>query len=358
MALLRAGLWEKDVELQKYGATDFEDIIQLTEEQSVVGLVTAGMEHVVDTKVPQEVLLQLVGQALQLEKQNEEMNQFIGILIDRMREAGIYALLVKGQGIAQCYERPLWRVPGDVDLFLDYVNYKKASAFLRGIALSFGEEMRQTLHIDMIINGWSVELHGTLGSQLSKKIDRFLLELQDECFSRECVRIWRNGESNVLIPAVDNDVIFVFAHILQHLFKGGIGIRQVCDWCRLLWTYRESLERGLLESRIRKMGLMTEWKTFAAMAVNTLGMPEDAMPLYDKSFKKRSEKLLEFILEVGNFGHNRELSYTMEQSAFIRKYNITKAQLKDSVKLAGLFPIDAPKFFFNFFMGGLKNAVR
>lgn len=55
--LVRAGLWEKDVELRKYGTTDFDEIMRLAEEQSVVGLVTAGLEHVQDVKVPQADLL-------------------------------------------------------------------------------------------------------------------------------------------------------------------------------------------------------------------------------------------------------------------------------------------------------------
>ena len=57
------------------------------------------------------------------------------------------------------------------------------------------------------------------------------------------------------MPGPDNDVVIVFTHFLHHFFIGGVGLRQICDWCRLLWTYRESLDRGLLESRIRKMGL-------------------------------------------------------------------------------------------------------
>ena len=36
LALLRAGLWEQDVELRKYGTTDFDEIMHLAEEQNVV----------------------------------------------------------------------------------------------------------------------------------------------------------------------------------------------------------------------------------------------------------------------------------------------------------------------------------
>ena len=43
-ALLRAGLWEQEVQLQPYGEVDFAEVLELAEEQSVVGLVAAGIE--------------------------------------------------------------------------------------------------------------------------------------------------------------------------------------------------------------------------------------------------------------------------------------------------------------------------
>ena len=49
-ALLRAGLWEKEINLLPYGEVDFAWLQQLAEEQSVHGLVAAGIEHIVDTK--------------------------------------------------------------------------------------------------------------------------------------------------------------------------------------------------------------------------------------------------------------------------------------------------------------------
>ncbi|MBP3719110.1 MAG: nucleotidyltransferase family protein, partial [Eubacterium sp.] len=134
LALVRAGLWEKDVELRKYGATDFTEIMRLSEEQSVVGLVTAGLEHDTDVNVPQEDLLQFIGLSLQLEQQNRKMNKFIGVLIDKLRKADIYTILVKGQGLAQCYEKPLWRASGDVDLYLSESNYQAAKEFLTPLA--------------------------------------------------------------------------------------------------------------------------------------------------------------------------------------------------------------------------------
>ena len=59
-----------------------------------------------------------------------------------------------------------------------------------------------------------------------------------------------------------------------------VGLRQFCDWCRLLWTYRRSINVGLLEARLNEMGLVSVWKAFGAFAVEYLGMPGEAMPLY------------------------------------------------------------------------------
>ena len=68
-ALVRAGLWETEVRLEPYSEVDFDEILQLAQEQTVVGLVAAGLEHVDDVKVPQALTLQFVGHALQIEKQ-------------------------------------------------------------------------------------------------------------------------------------------------------------------------------------------------------------------------------------------------------------------------------------------------
>lgn len=65
LEMIRAGLWEKEARLLRFGEVDYEEIMRLAEEQSVDGLVTAGLEHVVDVEVPQEDLLQFIGLSLQ-----------------------------------------------------------------------------------------------------------------------------------------------------------------------------------------------------------------------------------------------------------------------------------------------------
>ena len=361
--LLRAGLWsDGNQEMRIDETTDWQEVYRIATEQSVLGLVLAGLEHS-DIKPPKDLLLQWIGEVQVIEKQNKAMNDFIEDLIIKFRKEDIYAILVKGQGIAQCYEKPLWRSSGDVDLLQSESNYERAKNFLTPLATDVETEYTHFKHQGLTINGWVVELHGTLHSRLSKRVDDGIDAAQREVFYNGKVRSWMNGGTQVFLPAPDEDVIFVFTHILHHFFFEGIGLRQICDWCRLLWTYKDKLNHGLLESRIRKMGLMSEWKAFAAFAVKWLGMPVEAMPLienndnHNSNLDKKADKICKFVLEVGNFGHKQRRDYS-GMSYMRRKFVSVWGRLSDMLRHFQLFPKDSIVFFGGVLRSGLHAAMR
>ena len=346
--LIRAGLFPSNSTriLVHEASMDWNEVFRLAEEQSVVGLVAAGINTLpLSDRPPQKVTLQFVWHTLHLEQRNKALNEFIAVLTNRLRQEDIYVILVKGQGIARCYEMPLWRACGDVDLLLSDSNYEKAKKLLLPLASDVKPENTCSKHLGMTIDGWVVELHGTLRSGLGRSIDSGLEKVQETVFCEGKVRTWTNGDTQVFLPSPDEDVVFVFAHILQHFFKEGIGFRQICDWCRLLWTYKDSLNHKLLESRIKSMGVMTEWKAFAALAVDFLGMPVEAMPFYsdDKKWKRKAARVMEFVLETGNFGHNRDYSYRNKYPYIIYKAISFWKHLKDGAFFFSIFPLDSIK---------------
>jgi hypothetical protein len=312
LALLRAGLWGgADTNLHANGnlfeGVEWEKIYQLAQEQSVQGIVLQGIEAVQGAwlkvhgspLVPRILLLQWIGEVQVIEQRNKEMNAFIADLIEKLRKADIYALLVKGQGIAQCYEKPLWRCSGDVDLLLDKENYRKAITCVLPISSSNNPEGHYSKHKSFVVQRWSVELHGSLRTGLSTRVDRLIDHVQARSIHNREVRVWHDGAIPVHLPGIDNDVVFIFTHYLMHFYRETLGLKQICDWCRLLWTYRDSLNYELLEQRIKRAGLMSEWLGFATFAVDYLSMPFEAMPLYDsisKKDKERGKQLMEFIL--------------------------------------------------------------
>lgn len=295
-----------------WASVDRGEVYRQASEQGVLGLVVAGLEKIkkldvnLNINIPQALLLQMIGEVQMIEQRNKAMNAFVAELVEKMRKADIYALLVKGQGVAQCYEYPLWRPSGDVDFLLSRDNYKKAKALLLSLSSGNKNEERYSQHLGMSIGQWYVEIHGSLRTGLSARVDKWVDTVQDSVFWGGNVRSWDNNGVQVFLPAPTEDVFLVFTHFIKHFYKEGMTLRQVCDWCRLLYTYRESLNYGLLEKWIRKAGLMGEWRAFGILAVNRLGMPETAMPFLNLRSKKddvRSDRLIAFI--IGGYSGNK-----------------------------------------------------
>jgi hypothetical protein len=349
-ALESAGLWEKEVKLPISQNPDFQGILMLAREQAVCGLVTAGLDHVSDLKIKKTDSMPFLKEVVMTENRNIAMNDFISKLFNSLEENGVKAVLVKGQGVAQCYERPLWRSAGDIDLFFDEDNYQKAKTFLAPQAASVESEDKRKKHLAITIDSWLVELHGLMPTEISERINAGVVSVQKNIFENGGVRFWDNNGVNIPLPSPDNDVVIIFTHFIQHFFVGGVGLRQISDWCRLLWTYRETIDRELLERRLRDMGLMSEWKAFAEFAVDYLGMPVEAMPFFEESrmLKRQARKIRSLIIHTGNFGHNKDQSYRREHPGLLGRIITFFRRLGEFIRLTQIFPWDGPRFFMTY----------
>lgn len=326
--LLKAELWGRKHLLSLNGEIDYTKVLRLAQEQAVVGLVAAGLEHT--EGIIYETKLKFIGLASQIKQRNEAMNCLIAELVKKTQSVGITSILVKGQGVAQCYERPLLRTSGDVDLLFSKTEFNKAIVFFTRITdAKVVQNAKYTKSFGVRMGPWFVEMHGTLRNILSSKMDCLIDAVQEDTFNDRKLRVWHNEGVNVQLPGADNDVFFIFVHFIRHCYKGGICIRQICDWCRLLWTYKDSLNLELLKIRIVKAGLMDEWRAFAALAVDWLGMLPEAMPMYDDNIRwhKKGEKMIEHILKG------------------------THGKMRDTLSIAKIFPWNTirflPAIFFN-----------
>lgn len=356
-ALLKAGLWGESVRLLPFGNIDYNALFELSKEQCVVGLITDGLGRVEDFKVQKKDALPFMQKVVSVEKRNARMDEFIASIVKKMKEDGIRSYVVKGQGIAQCYERPQWRMSGDIDFLFDEKNFSLAVDFFKKLSPQMSGD-HHSRHIGLKLEDIDIELHRNQSTGLSFAVDKKLLKIQQQMFDNKDARIWNNNGEEILLPNVDTDVVIVFTHILKHFYKGGIGVRQLCDFCRLLWVYRDSIDCSLLESRLRSMKLLSEWKAFIAFVVEYLGLPKEAAPLYSPSAKwsRKASMIWSFILEVGNFGHNRDMSYH-SYPFLIRKFVSFKRRVFDAFRHARIFPLDSLRFLPCIVINGFRAAV-
>ncbi len=359
LALVRLGLWT-DAESKDLGIlglselVDWEDVYRLVSEQSVLGLVLAGIDNF-NVRPPKELLLQWIGEVQMLEQQNKQMNGFISELFEKISKAGINTILVKGQGVAQCYEKPLWRCCGDIDLLMDGENYERAKEFLIPIAAHVEMEDVGKKHLGLYIKDFLVELHGAMPFELSRRVNGVVDEIIEMANTDNT-----NGANDlkgVAIPKADEHVMIVFTHYLNHFFIEGVGLRQICDWSRLLWSYRTTLNFELLETRIKKAGLMSEWQVFGTLAVDYLGMPAESMPFYkdSKYMRRQAGRVFARLVKSGNFGHNNDLSYRSKYTGLMYKLVAVWRRMLDFVEMSVVFPEDGPRFFVSYVINKIKG---
>ena len=92
-------------------------------------------------------------------------------------------------------------------------------------------------------------------------------------------------------------------------------------------------------------------------------MPNEAMPLFNENDKhnpkwhKKAEMILEFVLETGNFGHNRDRSYFQKYPFLVRKSISMGRRCDDLIRHARIFPWDAIRFFPGIIFNGLRSAA-
>lgn len=74
----------------------------------------------------------------------------------------------------------------------------------------------------------------------------------------------------------------------------------------------------------------------------------------DANLKRKADRVLELVLESGNFRHNKDLSYRTRYSGLTYKIVAAWRRLKDFASLIPVFPLDAPRFYVTYVMGKVK----
>ena len=107
------------------------------------------------------------------------------------------------------------------------------------------------------------------------------------------------------------------------------------------------------------MRILEVWKGFAAYAVTYLGMPVEAMPLYDSTvcWKRKADRIQDFILEVGNMGILRDTSYYSKYPFLVRKTISLARRVGDLCRHASIFPMESLRFFPKMMFNGLRSAA-
>ena len=358
-ALLRSGLWNEVPDRIPFaGGTDWEALYRLSLEQTVVPLVTDGINRLPREFLPSEPerLDPFLGDMMATAKRNRVLDAFIPKLFNAL--ADIPVVLVKGQSLAQDYLEPERRQPGDIDLLLMPASYEAAKAVLLPKATKVLEEQAEIWHQGMHFHNIEVEIHGSVSTLISKRLDRKLAVLLEEQFDGRTFPSVSIGGAGIPVPEADFNAIYIFVHFLQHYWSGGVGLRQLTDWMVFVSVHKRDIHPVILEQRLHEFGLLHLWKVFTGFVQEYLGCPAEKLPLAAKPDPKKNARIWKYIRRTGNFGKNQDRSRKKE-SYLVRKFHsLWRLVVADRLRHFPVFPKESIRFFFGSFGYGLQRLAR
>lgn len=306
LALVRAGLWNTPASPSLFAnidEADWMEVFRSARTQALLAITFDGLQSLPpQLRPPRPLYLQWAAKVAQIEAANTCLNAEVREIFASYRDAGLHPVLLKGQGIAALYANPLHRQCGDIDVYIG----KKAQIVANRILLSLGAEAEgeaSDKHASYSLNGVHIENHRIILRLNNPAANRYFRRLVQQWYPQAAETGTIDGYPVSLPPATFN-ALYIFMHAFVHFLNSGIGLRQVCDWTRLLSVRQEDIDKPLVEQQLRKMGLLSAAKAFGYIAVRHLGLPEEELPFSIRSTERAGEALLEDIFETGNFGQH------------------------------------------------------
>lgn len=262
---------------------------------------------------------------------NSILNKATVYVYKKIREAGYPCCILKGQGNAMLYPRPVSRTPGDVDVWVDASREE-----IRSLACSLAKEKgyvsdESLNHVGLFIKDIAVELHSTPAIMANFFYNRRLQKWLNEEKGRQCSHLVSLGsgpvssdgdaqkglaEMKVAVPTASFNAVYQLYHLYHHYFYEGVGLRQVLDYYFVVTGLMDELEKqqtgsaisdsenhsslSEIQQTLKQLGL---WNFAGAMMYvlrEVLGLSEDKM--FVPVDIRRGEMLLHEILAGGNFG--------------------------------------------------------
>ena len=216
---------------------DWQELYSFASKQALLGLCFDGIERLGKeypeelkrNPIGRELLMNWMGKAQQIRRQNMKVNAVAGKLFSMLREDGMRCCVLKGQGNALMYPNPYSRTPGDIDVWID-ASRERIMEYVRK-KFELGDDIRLQ-HLETSLDGVPVELHFFPCSMNNPIYHARLQKWFRRNADLQCSHIvgLPDGAGDIAIPTSSFNVVYQLTHLYHHFFDEGIGMRQIIDY--------------------------------------------------------------------------------------------------------------------------------
>lgn len=255
-----------------------------------------------------------------------------------LEKAGIYAVLMKGAGLAALYPSPERRAWGDIDLFVGKDQYHPACAVMRETfpkALKFDEELDHYKHYNLIADGISIEVHRVSVGLQHPLDERRYARMEQEGMTMSKERIMLDG-LEVRVPEPTFNALFVFLHSWEHMLTAGANMRQLCDLACLLNHYADLVDYEQLNRYLRALHLEEPWALYMKILEKELGWKSSDKHKHSINIAQNYDYLLTDLLSGRMREAKEEMPVTKNRLA--RKYYTMRQRMANAERIRRYSP--------------------
>lgn len=210
-----------------------------------------------------------------------QQHQYLEQIVGAFEAEGIKYMTMKGSVLKYLYPDVSLRTSCDIDIYIGDSDAEKAKNIMLNLGFEVGmygnvDKVPDTYHMD---NRFHVELHRELmhnGSDFKWK---------DVCNDIEN-SLEQGADKRYECKMSDEDFyIFMIIHIAKHIKFGGIGIRAFFDVWLFLEKFRNELDWGKIEERLKKADLI-EFNKNVLLLIDVWSGKTESAPAYIDEFQR------------------------------------------------------------------------
>ena len=295
--LIQIALGNKDNLSRSPSQKEWACILDMAQEQAIVGITVKGLDKLPAEQLPAKgLLLQWIGLAqltggtylLHCERARELTNEF--------NTAGFRSCVLKGIGLAQLYPQPESRQLGDIDLWVEG-DRKKVMAWMNKLGVA-GHVIWHHVDADFF-DDVPTEIHfhpcWLYNPFCNSRLQSWFDEQRDAQMSVD-------KALGFAYPSVQFNAIYSLVHLYHHLIEEGIGIRHIIDYYYVIKALPEE-DRVAVVKELKQFGLLSLARAMMWVLQNACGMPADN--LICEPNVREGKFLMDEVMRGGNFGHYR-----------------------------------------------------